>query len=76
MAKRDHNDREDLIHILTDTIASEGYEIDNDIELEITKLAKYIIVKANFTEEEPEDFVDNSYEEDKLLLEPIEYTLK
>ena len=44
-------ERDDLIHILTDTIASEGYEVDTETEVEIARLAKLVVARSRFNEE-------------------------
>ncbi len=67
MVKKTKSKYEDLTHILTTSIADEGYEVDAEVEREIVRLAKYIVNRNELEAEEDDEedpFIDP---EDTLL---------
>lgn len=68
MAK--NTERDDLVQILTETLNIEGHEVDSEIERELIRLAKFILAKSLFDEDEESlDEEDDAFEEDEETLE-------
>jgi hypothetical protein len=67
--KKDNSERDDLIHLLTETIQGEGYDVDHEVEAEIRRLAKFVVVHNNFDEDDGdiEDSESNFYGDDELF---------
>ncbi len=65
MAKKDNSERDDLVHLLTETISAEGYDIDSDVEAEIQRLAKFVVANHHFEEDDEDEEVDP--DEDNLF---------
>jgi hypothetical protein len=66
-----NTERDDLVHILSETLSMEGYDVDSELERELLRLANFIITKNSFEDDEEADegeFPED--DEDALELDP------
>ena len=69
MAKN-NTERDDLVHILSETLSMEGYDIDSEVERELLRLAKFHITKNTFDEDEEQEAGEFPEDEETLELDP------
>ena len=68
MAK--NTERDDLVHILSETLSMEGYDVDSEVERELLRLAKFLITKNTFDEDEEQEAGEFPEDEETLELDP------